>query len=313
VTLTDAEAEKLYRRTGGVPLAVVWSVAQMGYGYGVDSVLRRLGEPTGDIARFCFEGAMESIQSKPAHTLLIALSLLDGKANRDRLGKVTDLPELDRDEGLVRLERLSLVNKQGDRFFILPLVREYVLPTTTSMSEKALAQMLVRIAEEYAPAAGGAVNAAESYVSISSEIKEEIVQAIIYQLYEWADYGDDYGVYLCIKALEELGTESAARTLRGVAEGHLVMLSYATYPVMYAEQDAIFALARLGKFRYLLGLLESSRTSTTIQTTVTKAIAEYGKRKVATEIENLLLSKTLDEEVSEALTEAREQILSRQR
>jgi hypothetical protein len=30
VTLTEAEAEKLYERTGGVPLAVVWSVAQDG-------------------------------------------------------------------------------------------------------------------------------------------------------------------------------------------------------------------------------------------------------------------------------------------
>ena len=52
VTLTQSEAEKLYHRTGGVPLAIVWSVAQMVYGYGVKSVLRRLGEPSADINRF---------------------------------------------------------------------------------------------------------------------------------------------------------------------------------------------------------------------------------------------------------------------
>ena len=42
VTLTEAQAERLYNRTGGVPLAIVWSVAQMGYGYGAHNVLRRL-------------------------------------------------------------------------------------------------------------------------------------------------------------------------------------------------------------------------------------------------------------------------------
>lgn len=34
VTLAKAKAERLYNRTGGVPLAIVWSVAQMGYGVG---------------------------------------------------------------------------------------------------------------------------------------------------------------------------------------------------------------------------------------------------------------------------------------
>lgn len=33
VQLSEEQAELLYKRTGGVPLAVIWSVAQMGYGY----------------------------------------------------------------------------------------------------------------------------------------------------------------------------------------------------------------------------------------------------------------------------------------
>jgi LuxR family glucitol operon transcriptional activator len=128
VTLTDAEAEKLYRRTGGVPLAVVWSVAQMGYGYGVDSVLRRLGERTGDIARFCFEGVMERIRGKLAHKLLMALSLFATDASREALGYVAGLQDdvLSRDEGLVKLERLSLINKESGRFSMLPLTDEFV-------------------------------------------------------------------------------------------------------------------------------------------------------------------------------------------
>ena len=127
VTLVEAEAEKLYDRTGGVPLAIVWSVAQMGYGYAVEPVLRRLGQPTSDIARFCFEGALERIRGKPAHKLLMALSLFATDASREALGYVADLPELDRDEGLVELEGLSLVNKREDRFVFLPLTKAFAL------------------------------------------------------------------------------------------------------------------------------------------------------------------------------------------
>jgi tetratricopeptide (TPR) repeat protein len=125
VTLAKAETEKLYERTGGVPLAIVWSVAQMGYGYGVESTLRRLGTPTGDVARFCFEEAMKHIRGRPAHRLLMALSLFSTDASREALGRVAELPVLDRDEGLVELERLSLVTRRGWRFTILPLTAQY--------------------------------------------------------------------------------------------------------------------------------------------------------------------------------------------
>lgn len=126
VRLADAEAERLYDRTGGVPLAVVWSVAQMGYGHGVEAVLRRLGRPGVDISRFCFEGVMERIRGTDAHKLAMALSLFATDASREALGYVTDLAELDRDEGLVALEKLSLLNRQAGRFSLLPLTRAYL-------------------------------------------------------------------------------------------------------------------------------------------------------------------------------------------
>ncbi|RLC76198.1 MAG: hypothetical protein DRJ03_11770 [Chloroflexi bacterium] len=126
VTLTDTEAERLYKRTGGVPLAIVWSVALMGYGYRVQDVLRRLGDAKGDIARYCFEGAMDRIEGSSAHKLLMTLSLFATDASREALGYVTDLAELDRDDGLVELEKLSLLNRQAGRFSLLPLTRSYL-------------------------------------------------------------------------------------------------------------------------------------------------------------------------------------------
>jgi LuxR family glucitol operon transcriptional activator len=125
VALTETEAKRLYDHTGGVPLAIAWSVAQMGYGYGVEAVLRRLGQPSEDIARYCFEGAMQHIRGKPAHKLLMALSLFATDASREALGYVADLLELDRDDGLAELERLSLVNRDAGRFWLLPLTKQY--------------------------------------------------------------------------------------------------------------------------------------------------------------------------------------------
>jgi tetratricopeptide (TPR) repeat protein len=127
VTLSDAQSARLYDRTGGVPLAIVWSVAQVDYGYGVENVLRRLGDAKGDIARFCFEGTMERIDGEPAHALLMALALFVPDASREALGYVADLPERDRDEGLVELQVLSLVNKQRGRFMLLPLTKNFAL------------------------------------------------------------------------------------------------------------------------------------------------------------------------------------------
>lgn len=128
VELTPENVDLLYRRTGGVPLAIVWSIAQMGYGYGAEGVLRRLGD-VGDnnIATYCFEGALQRIRSKPSYHLLLAISCFAIDASRDALGFVADLSEADRDDGLVELERLSLVNRRAGRFSLLPLTKGFVL------------------------------------------------------------------------------------------------------------------------------------------------------------------------------------------
>ena len=126
VDLIDEDARHLFDRTGGVPIALVWSIAQLSLGYTPETMLNRLGQPTGDIARFCFEKVVESIQGKPSYILLCVLSFFDEGTTRERLGFISNLPELDRDDGLVQLENLSLVNRDGGLFTMLPLTLEYV-------------------------------------------------------------------------------------------------------------------------------------------------------------------------------------------
>jgi LuxR family glucitol operon transcriptional activator len=127
VVLKQGEVDHLIKRTGGVPLAIVWSIAQIGFGYTPRSVLERLGSPTSDIIRFCFDAALSIIVEKPAYRLLTSLSIFPKDADREVLGRVSGLLELDRDDGLIELERLSLINKLADRFSFLPLTRTFAL------------------------------------------------------------------------------------------------------------------------------------------------------------------------------------------
>lgn len=135
VTLNNDEADLLYRRTGGVPLALVWSIAQMGYGNRIEAVLRRLGNADDKVAQYSFKGALDLIKGKPAHKLLMALSIFIDNASRIALGYIADLSAIDRDEGLVQLERLSLVNKNRDRFAFLPLTRTFAFAELTRDSD----------------------------------------------------------------------------------------------------------------------------------------------------------------------------------
>lgn len=137
VALTKDEQEELLRRTGGMPLAIVWSIGLMGLGGSVNNVLRRLSNGHSDIARFCFEESVGQIRKRDAYKLLLALSLFSVDAGRTALGVVAGFEdnEFDRDGGLEELLRLSLVNKEGERFSLLPLTRSFVMSEAEQHTE----------------------------------------------------------------------------------------------------------------------------------------------------------------------------------
>src|SRR5258706_2920624 len=82
VALTEQEQADLWQRSGGVPLAIVWSIGLMGLGGSVESVLRRLGQGQSDIARFCFAESVAQIRWRHAPQLLLAVSLFPFDASR---------------------------------------------------------------------------------------------------------------------------------------------------------------------------------------------------------------------------------------
>lgn len=156
VELTTEARHDLYRRTGGIPLAVVWSIGLMSIGHSVESVLRRLGSGHSDIARFCFAESMASVRGRTAERLLFALALFERSVNRQMLGEIAGCDDdvIGRDDGLVDLLRLSLIDQKRDRFKLLPLTHRFVLDTLSHQPEleRTLRERwIVRLAKLAAP------------------------------------------------------------------------------------------------------------------------------------------------------------------
>lgn len=121
------DLKKLYNKTGGIPLAMVWSVSQIsGKGRTIDAVLESLSQPQDDICQYCFQESFQLL-STDEREVLFALSLLDGPKEREAIGRLAGLEKnhLDRDEALTTLVELSLVSQDGDSFDMLSLTKLY--------------------------------------------------------------------------------------------------------------------------------------------------------------------------------------------
>jgi LuxR family glucitol operon transcriptional activator len=128
VTLTADDQEELWKRTGGLPLAIVWSIGLVDMGETVKTVLRRLGQGQSDIARFCFDGSVARIRGANPYKLLLALAIFESEASHQAIGYVAGLDddEFARDEGLGDLVRLSLINRDDQRFSIRRVARHVI-------------------------------------------------------------------------------------------------------------------------------------------------------------------------------------------
>ncbi|MBA3531453.1 MAG: AAA family ATPase [Ardenticatenales bacterium] len=124
--LAEEQAERLLRRTGGLPLAIVRTIGRMAWrGSHIEAELRQLGDPTNDLYAFCYEHSIALIRSGDAHRLFMALALFATDSSRHALGYVAGFENdiLGRDEGLSELEVLSLITRNDDRFSLDPLTR----------------------------------------------------------------------------------------------------------------------------------------------------------------------------------------------
>jgi hypothetical protein len=149
ITLSLKQMEKVYHRTGGVPLAIVWTIARMEY-QNPDDVLTdiRVNDDS-VIAHYCFHEVVTSLKKKESYHTLLALSLFNNKASREALGFVTGFPPHVRDATLAELEKLCLINKISNNFWMLPLTREFVTTELNIIENIELKEKLKRQFADY--------------------------------------------------------------------------------------------------------------------------------------------------------------------
>jgi LuxR family glucitol operon transcriptional activator len=127
VSLTNAESQQIYEAVSGVPAAMIYAIGQMAAGYLLEDVLVLIKNPQGDIARFCFTASINPLRDTPPLYLLIALTLFIGSVTKETLANVAfDKPDpIVISQGLVKLQQLSLIYRQQERYCLTALTREY--------------------------------------------------------------------------------------------------------------------------------------------------------------------------------------------
>jgi alkylated DNA nucleotide flippase Atl1 len=128
----------LYQRTGGIPLAIVYAIGQVSSGYPLSFVLEKLASATGDVARFCFEQAVQGMKEQAPHKLLMALAIFPDSPTQPAIAEVAGLKAVPDsvNDGFARLLQLSLVNSnQEGRYEMLSLTRQYALAELAAESD----------------------------------------------------------------------------------------------------------------------------------------------------------------------------------
>jgi len=273
VTLTDEQKRKLYDRTGGVPLAIVWTVAKIGFGSSIDTILARLGNRTDDIARFCFEETIERIKNRDAYKLLLALALFKGDANREELGYVAGFgeDELSQEKGLEELEVLSLVHREGGKFSMLPLTKEYTtqeLEIVADFENETICRLIDYYIQNSEPE-----NAGEYLARYKNKLSQSAIEksfdGIWYKFEEAANYcGDSYLYYSWVKTVAFVGGDEAVKELKKGFYGFHSIYD----PDGWGTQECINAISRLGGYDILLEKICDRQTENWIKSSCIEAL-----------------------------------------
>ena len=326
VFLNDEQKRKLYERTGGVPLAIVWTIGRIGFGSRIDTVLAKLGNRKGDIARFCYEESIEGIKNKDSFKLLLALALCKGNASREELGIIAGFKkdELSRDDGLEELQILSLVNKDKDEFSILPLTKDYVNQELEILGGS-LGQYIYRlidfkVQESYDYYGYGIcigcdyLSKYKKYLS-ELEIKNsiDILSNSIYWLYQSissVQYNYDEWCYSwCdfLTTLESIGNEIAIDQLKSwidtiVSCGYEENISYHYGFSIWEISGCINTLSNLKKYNSIIEIINQYQDKNDIKIKCLEVL-KTSKDKTLISPLNKILYKETNEEIASLLSQ----------
>jgi tetratricopeptide (TPR) repeat protein len=137
ITLTDDNKKQIFKRFEGIPIAMIYAVGQRAEGYDFADILKPTISIDTDLGKFCFDSSVVPLRGSPAYRLLMAITFFRKSPCRGALAKVAGLVDETQKvkDGLLKLQKLSLITEQDGRYVILSITREYVLDELAQNTE----------------------------------------------------------------------------------------------------------------------------------------------------------------------------------
>ncbi|MFH1860950.1 MAG: tetratricopeptide repeat protein [bacterium] len=129
VSISSDQQIKIYERTGGIPLAMVWVIGQMSVkGLSPERVIERLGQAVDSpLLEFCFRDSLKLLD-RDTDRLFRLMAVFAAPVNMEVLKATSGITDqLDLEDALARLIKLSLINKEDDSYYLLPLTKTFAL------------------------------------------------------------------------------------------------------------------------------------------------------------------------------------------
>jgi SEFIR domain/Effector-associated domain 7/NB-ARC domain len=129
ITITSKWKRLVYDRFGGIPIALIYAVGKRAAGYQFTDITDTTVTLTEDLGKFCFENSVVHIKGTTAYKLLIAMTFFLNAPCRHALISVAGLTGENQSvmDGLAKLQQLSLITEEKERYNILSITREYAL------------------------------------------------------------------------------------------------------------------------------------------------------------------------------------------
>jgi len=161
ISLSEEQQQRLFRRTGGIPLVITLTMARLAANARItdnnnnilDRILADYGKVQKDLVVYCLQSSIDSLHSENAQTVLMVLSVFAKDASCEALQFVAGFADdpLSFEEALFRLEQLSLVDvnegDNGQRYSLLPITRDFALKGVGEQPQQK--QMLIERQLEY--------------------------------------------------------------------------------------------------------------------------------------------------------------------
>lgn len=130
VTLNIEQSLLIYRKTCGIPLAIILTVGKLAIVglHRFEYVINNLSGGSNDIVRYCFESSFSPLKGKSSYQLLTTLALFCKIPSEKYIIKIANFLEEDQIiERFVELQQLRLIQRFSEQYEILPIIRSYVL------------------------------------------------------------------------------------------------------------------------------------------------------------------------------------------